>query len=109
VTHTCNPSYSGDGYQKVSESLMAHTCNLATWEAEIGRISVTGQPKQVRDPISKITRAKWTGGSAQRIEHLLCKCEAFDFKPQSNPPAKKKRNPISTNKLGMVVCNRNPS
>jgi hypothetical protein len=32
----------------------------ATWEAEIGRISVQGQPGQ-NNPISKITRAKWTG------------------------------------------------
>jgi hypothetical protein len=30
---------------------------------------------------NKITRAKWTGGVAQAVEHLLCKCEA-EFKPQ---------------------------
>jgi hypothetical protein len=33
----------------------------ATWEAEIRRIEVWGQT-----PISKITRAKWTGGVAQQ-------------------------------------------
>jgi hypothetical protein len=35
---------------------------LATWEAEIGRIVVQGQPRQIagETPISKITRAKWT-------------------------------------------------
>jgi hypothetical protein len=26
------------------------------------------------DPISKITRAKWTGGVAKALEHLFCKC-----------------------------------
>jgi hypothetical protein len=34
---------------------------LATWEAEIRRIKVQGQPGQ----ISKITRAKWAAGVAQ--------------------------------------------
>jgi hypothetical protein len=29
------------------------------------------------DPISKITRAKWTGGVAEVVESLLCKCEAL--------------------------------
>jgi hypothetical protein len=28
-------------------------------------------------PISRITRAKWTGGVAQVTEHLLCKYEAL--------------------------------
>jgi hypothetical protein len=46
---------------------------LATWEAEIRRITVQGQPRQIagETPISKITRAKWTGGVAQAVEHLL--------------------------------------
>jgi hypothetical protein len=38
---------------------------LASWEAEIKRIETRGQPGenslQEQDPISKITRAKWTG------------------------------------------------
>jgi hypothetical protein len=40
---------------------------LATWEIEIGKIMVQGQPRQKvhETPISKITRAKWTGGVAQ--------------------------------------------
>jgi hypothetical protein len=34
---------------------------LVTWEVEIGRTAIRGQPgKQFADPISKITRAKWT-------------------------------------------------
>jgi hypothetical protein len=31
--------------------------------------------------ISKITRAIYTGGVAQGIEHLLCKCEALSSNP----------------------------
>jgi hypothetical protein len=51
---------------------------LATWEAEIGKIVVQVQPRKIvhETPISKITRAKWTGGVAQVVEHLLCKHEA---------------------------------
>jgi hypothetical protein len=35
-------------------------------------------------PISKTTRAKWTGGVAQVIQHMLCKHMA-EFKPQCPP------------------------
>jgi hypothetical protein len=40
---------------------------LASWEAEIRRIAVqkTAWANGLRDPISKLTRAKWTGGVAQ--------------------------------------------
>jgi hypothetical protein len=36
----------------------------ATWEAEIRRITVQGQPGQIvhKIPSPKITRAKWSGG-----------------------------------------------
>jgi hypothetical protein len=44
------------------------------------------------DPISKITRAKWTGGVAEATEHLLCKCEALG----SNPVPQKKKKKDST-------------
>jgi hypothetical protein len=37
---------------------------LTSWEAEIGRIAVW--IISLRNPISKITRAKWTGGVAQQ-------------------------------------------
>jgi hypothetical protein len=42
-----------------------------------------GQPEQIvcETPISKVTRAKWTGGVVQVVEHLLCKCEALSSKP----------------------------
>jgi hypothetical protein len=46
---------------------------LSTWEAEIGRILVQGQPGQIvhETPISKITRGKWIGGVAQGVVCLL--------------------------------------
>jgi hypothetical protein len=67
---------------------------LATWEAEIRTILVGGQPGQIvhETPISKISRAKWTGGVTQAVEHLLCKHEAQSLNP--NPP----KPPKQTNK-----------
>jgi hypothetical protein len=56
---------------------------LATWEAEIERIEVRGQPagslqaKSSQVSVSKITRAKWTGDVAQAVECLLCKSKAL--------------------------------
>jgi hypothetical protein len=45
---------------------------LATWEAEIRRIAVQGQPGHIvgETPISKIIRAKRAGGKAQGVELL---------------------------------------
>jgi hypothetical protein len=56
---------------------------LLTWEAEIGRIKIQGQQRQIVlvMPISKITRAKWTGGVTQAVEHLLCQHEALNSNP----------------------------
>jgi hypothetical protein len=47
---------------------------LAIWEAAIRRIEDRGQHwvNSSQDPISKMTRAKWAGGVAQVVEHLLC-------------------------------------
>jgi hypothetical protein len=56
---------------------------------------VQGQPRQIvhETLISKISRAKWTGGVAQVIRHLLFKCEAPSS--NSNPTKKKKfRTPL---------------
>jgi hypothetical protein len=65
---------------------------LATWEAEIGKNSIWGQPRQIvpETPISKITRAKWTRGVAQVAEDLLSKCEVLSSNP--SPKKKKKKN-----------------
>jgi hypothetical protein len=61
---------------------------LAIWETEIGRIgSRPAWANSLRDPISEIIRAKWTGGMAQALEHLLGKHEPMS----SNPRKKRKR------------------
>jgi hypothetical protein len=54
---------------------------------------VQGQPGQnsPQDPISKITKAKWTGGVTQAVESLLCKCKALS----SNPILTKKKKKFS--------------
>jgi hypothetical protein len=46
---------------------------LATWEAEIKRIGVPGQLKKIvhETPISKIARAKWTGGVYEALSSNL--------------------------------------
>jgi hypothetical protein len=65
-----------------SKASVVHTVILATWEAEIRRISGSGpaQANNLRNLISKIPRVKWTVGVAQVVEH-----EALsEFKPQSH-------------------------
>jgi hypothetical protein len=57
---------------------------LATWEAEIRRTVVRGQLRQSDMLISKTTRAKWTGGVAQAVEHLLCKHKSLIQIPVSS-------------------------
>jgi hypothetical protein len=47
-----------------------------------------------RDPVSKITRAKWTGSMAQVLEYLVCKVQSTEFKPQSHQKKKKKTRKI---------------
>jgi hypothetical protein len=42
-------------------------------------------------PISKITRAKWTGGVTQVIEYLLCKREALSSNPTGARNKKRKK------------------
>jgi hypothetical protein len=58
VAHTCNPSYLGSWDQK-----------------EYG--STSAQANSSQDLISKITRAKRTGGLAQVVDCLLCKIETL--------------------------------
>jgi hypothetical protein len=65
---------------------------LATWEAEIKKITVWSQPwtDSSQDSISKITRIKWSGGVPQMSEHLTSKHES-GFKPQFHLKKKKKK------------------
>jgi hypothetical protein len=61
---------------------------LATWEANIGRIRVQGQPTQIVLKIlsPKTAGPKWTGGTAKVVECLLCKCE--ELSSNTNPTQK---------------------
>jgi hypothetical protein len=64
---------------------------LATWEAEIGRITVQSQPSQTVQEtpppkLQKLNRAKLTGGVAKVVKHQLIKHEALSSKPR---PTKK--------------------
>jgi hypothetical protein len=80
--------------KKIGRASVAHPCNLSylggwAWEDWGWKPALA---TSVRDPVSKITRAKWTGGVAQAIQHLLCKCKT----PSSNPgPPNKKKNCFS--------------
>jgi hypothetical protein len=67
---------------------------LPTWEAEMGRIKVQDQPRQIVHETSspKITREKWTrdvAGMDQVVESLLCKCKVLNSNP--SPTRKKKK------------------
>jgi hypothetical protein len=52
---------------------------LVSWEAEIRRIEVLGQNRQIvpKSLISKITRTNWTGGMTQAVKDLLCNHESW--------------------------------
>jgi hypothetical protein len=67
---------------------------LAAWEAEMGKIEVQSQARQIvckTLSISKITRAKWTGGVTQVIECLFYRHEALSHqKKQKQKKTKKK-------------------
>jgi hypothetical protein len=49
-----------------------------------------GKTNSLREPISKIMRAKWTGSVAPVVEHLLCKPKALCSNP--NPTKREKMN-----------------
>jgi hypothetical protein len=62
----------------------------------LGGLKFKASPgKDLKDPISKITRAKWTGGVAQVVQHLLCKYKILSSNPSlpATRPPQKKRNP----------------
>jgi hypothetical protein len=75
--------------------------SLATWEVEIRRIVVWGQPRGIvlKTPISKVTRAKWTGGVAQVVEWLLCKCKALSL--NSGPTQKQNK---KAERYSLTLC-----
>jgi hypothetical protein len=48
------------------------------------------QANSLQDPISKITKAKWTGGVAQAVESLIYKCQALTSIPSPTKNKHKK-------------------
>jgi hypothetical protein len=70
VAHAYNPSYLGD------------------WD----RGSRPAWTNSFRDPIFKITRAKWTGGVVQVVECLLCKCEILSSNSSPTKKIEEERN-----------------
>jgi hypothetical protein len=65
---------------------------LATWEAVIGenQASRPVRANSTGDPVSTITRAKWTRGAAQVVLYLLHKCKALNTNPRATKKKKKK-------------------
>jgi hypothetical protein len=66
----------------------------ATWEAEIKRIVVQGQSRQI---VQETPSPKWTGGMAQVVECQLCKWKALSSNP--NPTKKNLKMPINWKKI----------
>jgi hypothetical protein len=83
---------------------MVYACNpnyLGRWDREDHGL------RPVQALISKITRAKWIGGMAQAVEHLLWECESVS----SAPPRKESCNGTGTQRAQIVVKNyfKNPA
>jgi hypothetical protein len=58
---------------------------LATWGAEMERIMFkVNQANRAQDPISKVTREKWTGSMTQAVEGLLYRQETLSSNPSLN-------------------------
>jgi hypothetical protein len=75
-------------YLKESQALVAHACNpsfLGGWDQE-DCSSKPAWANSSQDPISKISRVKWTKGEAQVVECLLSKRKALSSSP--NPTKK---------------------
>jgi hypothetical protein len=86
---TAHAGWRGEEGMKRKHKLVAHTCNLSYlggWDQADGSLRPTWTNSS-QDPISKLTRAKWTGGIANVVQCLLCKHEVLSSKP--SPPKKK--------------------
>jgi hypothetical protein len=72
------------GYEQ--PGAVAHVWILATLEAEIGRITVVGQSRQIvwETPNSKITRAKYAVIVTQAVEHMFYTHKSLSSKPSFN-------------------------
>jgi hypothetical protein len=67
---------------------ISNSCHLGGWDLE----DQGSRPARGNSSISKIPRAKWTGGVVQVLEHLLCKGEALS---SNSSIAKKKKKSLT--------------
>jgi hypothetical protein len=77
---------------RLSRAPVAHACNpsyLGSWDWE-AQVSSPAWANISQDSISKIIRAKWTGGMAQAVKHLLCKQESLSSNSSPTPTPQKK-------------------
>jgi hypothetical protein len=85
MAHTYNPSYLG--------GLGQENCSLRpSWA------------NSLQDPISKITREKWTGGVTQAVQCLLCKCEALSINPSPTKKKRKKKKKEGVGGVGVALA-----
>jgi hypothetical protein len=78
--------------------LIAHAYNpsyLGGWDQE-HRDSRPDEAYSLWDPVSKITRAKWTGGMTQVVDHLLCKHEALNSNHSPTQKRKKRERKVKS-------------
>jgi hypothetical protein len=61
-----------------------------------------------QDPVSKITTAKWTGGVAQVIKHLLCKHEVLSSNSSLTKKQKQKQNQKTRQKTEISLSHLSP-
>jgi hypothetical protein len=59
-------------------------------------------------PISRITRAKWTGSITQAVVHLLLQAPSPQFNPQSHQKNKKQKPKNQKKSRGVLKQNRVP-
>jgi hypothetical protein len=94
-----NQKKSGARHQWLTPMILHY---LGGWDQE-GPSSRPAKPNNSQEPISKITRVKWTGSVAQAVEHLLCKYKALSSNPSS---IKKKKRGVGWGgkKWGRFCC-----
>jgi hypothetical protein len=103
VAQICNPSTgkeeAGDHELQARLGYTVRPClkNQQSQRCWLTPVIVEGQFGQTvgKARISKITRAKWIGGVAQVLEHLLCKGKTLSSNPSSTKKSKLKKDNLS--------------
>jgi hypothetical protein len=69
--------------------MAVHACHHSYVGSISRRLTVQPSPDIKQDPISKITRAKWTSGVAPVVERMPNKCKALSPIPSTITHTKK--------------------